>query len=301
MSKNRSSAEGRHRVTAFEDVLTAEDCSVLGARRWGGVAVDLHRHPPFEVGEFCLAEHVLSLHVAGRVRFWQKKGGREVSGLSVPGEMSLSPAGLTQAMRLDSAVTVLNVRFEPRFFDRVAAESFEVRGGRAAAFAPVLHAHDPRVAHIGAALTAEIEAGFPSGRLYGDSLATALTAHLLRAYATQPPAPGGYKGGMPGHRLRRIVDYINEHLERDLTLAEIAAAAGMNPYHLSRAFKQETGLAPHQYVLRRRVERAKALLAETELSIVEVGFRVGFQSQSHFTNIFRRLTGVTPRAFRRLL
>ncbi len=299
MSKNRSSAAGRPKVSAFEEVLTAEDCSVLGSRRWGGVAFDLHRHPPFEVGEFCLGEHVLSLHVAGRVRFWQKKGGREGEGVSVPGEMSLSPAGLTQAMRLHSEVTVLNVRFEPRFFERVAAESFEVRGGRVE-LTPIPHAHDLRVQHIGAALMTEIEAGFPSGRLFGDGLATALTAHILRTYAARNLSPGVYKGGLPGHRLRRVVEYINEHLEQDLSLAEIAAAAGMNPYHLSRAFKQEVGLAPHQYVLRRRVERAKTLLAETELTIVEVAFRVGFQSQSHFTNIFRRLTGLTPMAFRRL-
>ncbi|HEV2803035.1 MAG TPA: AraC family transcriptional regulator [Pyrinomonadaceae bacterium] len=300
LSKNRTYAGNRPKISAFEDVLTVEDCSVLGSRQWGGFAVNLHRHPPFEVDEFCLDEHVLSVHVAGRVRFWQKKGGREGEGLSVPGEMSLSPAGLTQAMRLHSPVTVLNVRFEPRFFDRVASESFEVRGGRVE-LAPVPHAHDPRVEHIGAALTAEIRAGFPSGRLYGDSLATALTAHILRAYTTQNSAPGEYKGGLAGHRLRQVVEYINEHLEQDLTLSEIAAAVGMNPYHLSRAFKQEMGSAPHQYVIKRRVERAKVLLAETELTIIEVAFKVGFQSQSHFTNIFRRFTGVTPKAFRRLL
>lgn len=287
-------------VSAFEDVLAADDRSVLGARSWEGFAVNLNRHPPFEVGEFSVGEHVLSLHVAGRVRFWQRKGGSESEGVSVPGQMSFSPAGMTQAMRLDSPVTVLNVRFEPRFFERVAAEQFETRGGRVE-LVPVLHAHDPRLEHIGAALTAEIEAGFPSGRLYSDGLATALTAHLLHAYAIRAPAAAGHRGGLSGRQLRRLVEYIEENLERDLSLAGLSAVAGMNPYHLSRAFKQAVGCGPHRYVISRRVERAKALLAETELAIVEVGLKVGFQSQSHFTNIFRRLTGVTPKAFRRSL
>ena len=287
-------------VASFENVLTADARSVLGARQWEGFAVDLYRHPPFEVGEFCLGEHLLSLHVAGSVRFWQKKGTRESTGVSVPGQMSFSPAGLTQAMRLDAPVTVLNVRFEPPLFERVAAETFEVRGGRVE-LVPDAHAHDPRVEHIGAALTAEVWAGFPSGRLYSDGLITALTAHLLRAYATHAPTPGEHRGGLSGRKLRRIIEYVEENLGRDLSLAELAAVAGMNPYHLSRAFKQEVGCAPHKYVTGRRVERAKALLAGTELTIVEVGLIVGFQSQSHFTNIFRRLTGVTPKTFRRSL
>jgi AraC family transcriptional regulator len=300
MNEGATNSNVRPRVVAFDELLPPEDCSVLGARHWGDFAIRLHRHPPFEVGEFSLGEHVLSLHLAGRVRFWQKKGGRQSEGVSVPGQMSFSPAGLTQAMRLHSPVTVLNVRFERHFFDRVATESFEARGGRVE-LAPVLHAHDRRVAHIGAALTAETEAGFPSGRLYSESLATALTIHLFRSYATINLTHREYKGGLAGHRLRRIVEYINEHLQHDLSLAEIAAAAGMNPYHLARAFKRDVGYSPHQYVLMRRIERARALLAGTELSIVEVGLRVGFQSQSHFTNIFRRLTGVTPGAFRRAL
>ncbi|HEX8772581.1 MAG TPA: AraC family transcriptional regulator [Pyrinomonadaceae bacterium] len=300
MSNGETKSNIRRRVVPFDELLPPEDCSVLGARHWGDFAIRLHRHPPFEVGEFSLSEHVLSLQVAGRVRFWQKKGSRQSEGVSLPGQMSFSPAGLTQAMRLHSPVTVLNVRFEPYFFDRVATESFEARGGKVEP-APVLHAHDPRVAHIGAALMAETEAGFPSGRLYSESLATALTIHLFRSYSSVNLTHREYKGGLAGHRLRRIVEYINEHLEQDLSLTEIAAVAGMNPYHLSRAFKQDIGYTPHQYVLMRRIERAKALLAGTELSIVEVGLKVGFQSQSHFTNTFRRLTGVTPNNFRRSL
>jgi len=84
-----------------------------------------------------------------------------------------------------------------------------------------------------------------------------------------------------------------------LTLTELAAVVGMNPHHFCRAFKQSTGCPPHRYVLNRRVERAKRLLTEDHLPLAEIGLTVGFQNQSHFTTVFHRLTGVTPKTYRK--
>lgn len=94
------------------------------------------------------------------------------------------------------------------------------------------------------------------------------------------------------------IEYINENLTKDLTLAEIAHVAEMNPYYFSCAFKQSTGIPPHRYVMNSRIERAKKLLMDDELPLVEVGLSVGFQNQSHFTTLFHKRTGVTPKAFR---
>jgi AraC family transcriptional regulator len=159
-----------------------------------------------------------------------------------------------------------------------------------------LGVRDRQIEHIILALKAELEAACPSGRLYGDALAVALSAHVLGKYAAYDPDTHG--AGLPPCRLRRVVEYINDNLTEDLTLAELAAVAGMNPHHFSRAFKQSAGCPPHRYVIKCRVERAKKLLEDDSLSLVEVGLSVGFQNQSHFTTLFHRLTGVTPRTYR---
>jgi AraC family transcriptional regulator len=144
----------------------------------------------------------------------------------------------------------------------------------------------------------EAESEKPAGRLYAESLANILAIHLFRNYSSGSPAITLANGGLTGLRLRRAIEFIRENLARDVSLIEIAENAEMSPYHFARAFKKSTGLAPHQYLTKRRIELAKELLAGTAMPIVDVSSAVGFQSQSHFTTLFRRLTGATPRVFR---
>jgi AraC family transcriptional regulator len=100
------------------------------------------------------------------------------------------------------------------------------------------------------------------------------------------------------YKLRQAVNYINEHLDQNLTLAQIAAAMRMSPNYFASLFKQSTGLTPHQYVMKCRIEKAKQLLGDQELALVEISQEVGFQSQSHFTRVFRQHTKTTPKAYR---
>jgi AraC family transcriptional regulator len=104
--------------------------------------------------------------------------------------------------------------------------------------------------------------------------------------------------GMVDRRIRRAIELMHAHLERELPLDEIAAAAYLSPYHFARLFKKLTGTSPHSYLGNLRVTRAQTLLAETDLSISEVSARVGYSSPSHFTKAFRQATGLTPRSFR---
>jgi AraC family transcriptional regulator len=109
----------------------------------------------------------------------------------------------------------------------------------------------------------------------------------------------GRDGALPRGRLRAVVEYIEEHLDGAPTLEQLAAVARLSVYHFARQFKTATGLPPHQYVILRRVERAKQLLqAETGLSLAEVALRAGFSDQSMFCLHFKLLVGVTPRQFR---
>ncbi|MEP0859678.1 AraC family transcriptional regulator [Trichocoleus sp. DQ-U1] len=107
-----------------------------------------------------------------------------------------------------------------------------------------------------------------------------------------------YTGGLPLHKLREAIAYINDYLDQDLMLAEIAATVQMSPHYFASLFKQSTGFAPHQYVTKCRIEKAKLLLARQELTIAEILQQVGFKSQSHFTRVFRQYTTTTPKAYR---
>jgi len=103
---------------------------------------------------------------------------------------------------------------------------------------------------------------------------------------------------LPGGRLRRETAYIQQNLDTDLTLAELAAVVCMSPYHFARLFKGSTGVPPHRFVVRQRIARARGVLATPELSIAEISRLVGFRTASHFTTVFRRVLGITPGAYR---
>lgn len=105
-------------------------------------------------------------------------------------------------------------------------------------------------------------------------------------------------GTLPLSRLRQVTDYIREHLDQDLRLAQLGAVAYMSPFHFARLFQRSTGLPPHRYVVRARIERAAELLTSAGPSIAEISRMVGFRTPSHFSTVFRRLTGVTPHEHR---
>jgi AraC family transcriptional regulator len=139
------------------------------------------------------------------------------------------------------------------------------------------------------------------GRLYAESLGTALAVHLLRQYSTAPRTPVIHKGGLASRPLQRVIDYINEHLQDELSLFELSRLATLSPHHFATAFKASTGISPHRYVIERRIDRARDLLRQDEKTISEIAYAVGFSSQSHLTANFRRTMGVTPRKFRQSL
>jgi AraC family transcriptional regulator len=148
-----------------------------------------------------------------------------------------------------------------------------------------------------AALGRELEQPGPMGRIYTESLALLILTEVVRQHALRRAAlPTADELSSP--RLRRVTDYIEAHLGEDLSLLTLATEAGLSAVHFAREFKRVTGSAPHQYVLGRRLERSRALLARGDRSITEVALTVGFSSQSHLTTAFRRVYRTTPAAYR---
>jgi AraC family transcriptional regulator len=116
---------------------------------------------------------------------------------------------------------------------------------------------------------------------------------------SNPRAPASaVRGGLPPHKLQKVLSYIEEKLAEPVGVRELASQVHMSPFHFARRFKQAVGTPPHAYITHVRIERAKRLLATTSLPLIEVATRVGYRTQAHFTGVFHRYVGTTPRAYR---
>ena len=214
------------------------------------------------------------------------------------GAISLVPAGTTCRGRWSGRVDMLQTFLEPGLVERVAAEAFGLDPARLTV--PPLDALD--LPHLRAAMwavDAELSSGGAGGKLAAESLANVLAVRLLRHVLAPRRPERGHDGTLPRGRLRAVVEYIEGHLDAGPSLGQMAAVARLSPYHFARQFKAATGLPPHQYVIARRVERARQLLqGGDDFSLAEVAAHVGFSDQSQFTHHFKRLVGVTPGQFR---
>ena len=162
---------------------------------------------------------------------------------------------------------------------------------------PVL-AQDPVAERLGRALLAADETSGPFGQLYADCITTAIISRLLSP--TRQAGAGGRPkiAELARWRLRRVTEYVEANLAEPVSLADLALAAGLTRMHFAAQFRAATGLPPHEYLLRRRIERAQEMLIADEESLVEIALAVGFQTQSHFTSVFKRFVGQPPRAWR---
>jgi RpiB/LacA/LacB family sugar-phosphate isomerase len=123
---------------------------------------------------------------------------------------------------------------------------------------------------------------------------------VVDSYMNATLAPVDVVGGLPPRRLQRVLAHVRENIEKELAVGELAQVVGMSQYYFSKLFKMSTGTTPHQYVMRQRVERAQELLRESQLALVEIASQTGFETQSHFTSVFRRLVGITPKRYREM-
>jgi AraC family transcriptional regulator len=172
----------------------------------------------------------------------------------------------------------------------------------------LLSEHGSRAHRVDATLTArrsdgmllltELQQENLGSKLYIESLANVLAIHLLRQYTAAKPNLPIYEGGLPQRQLLQVLEYINDHLSQDIKLADLADLLGMSQFHFSHLFKQALGTSPYQYLLQQRIERAKQLLKQTDLSIMDIALECGFNSHSHLSKQFRQFTAMTPKAYR---
>ena len=214
------------------------------------------------------------------------------------GSVSLLPAGCPARVRSSGCKDELHIFLEPGLVGRVAAEAFGVDPARLTV--PPLDGLDlPQLRAVMWAVDAELNTGGAGGPLAAELLANVLAVNLIRHVLTPRQPARRRDGTLPRARLRAVVEYIEEHLDAGPTLEQMAAIARLSPNYFVWQFKRATGLPPHQYVIARRVERAKQLLQTgSAFSLAEVAAHAGFSDQSKFSHHFKRLLGVTPGQFR---
>jgi AraC family transcriptional regulator len=264
---------------------------------FGGVEVARHRFLAGEIGVEPLKGHVVNLHLSGPIRMVTRLDGESWEGSYTRGNVEIFPAGRRIEQVLGEASEDVNVLLEAEFVRRVAADV-----GADPDRLEILNrfeARDPQIERTMLSFLTELESDGLGSGLYAEALATALAVHLLREHSSlgerakrkvgQEPL-----GGLSAKVLGRVLDYVHDNLAGDLTLAGMAREANLSPYHFSRLFKESTGMSPHQYVVRERVERAKRLLLRGDLPGAAVAREVGFYDQGHLARHTRRLLGATP-------
>jgi AraC family transcriptional regulator len=157
---------------------------------------------------------------------------------------------------------------------------------------------NPRLSALVAAAHAEMVAGFPSGRLFLDSVEQAMAVALVKDRAVRHGLVQMHRGGLGSARLRRIRELVHAKMEDDLSLDEMAESAGLSTAHFARMFRKSTGQTPHQFVLRQRIERAKAMLRAPNARVLDVAVACGFKTQQHFAQVFRDVWGLSPTEYR---
>jgi len=160
---------------------------------------------------------------------------------------------------------------------------------------------EPRLSGMVAAVHAEMVAGFPSGRLFLDSVEQAIAVTLVNGHAVRHRPVQFSRGGLGSARLRRVRELVHAKMEDDLSLDEMAQAVGLSTAHFARMFRKSTGETPHQFVLRQRLERAKAMLRAPDARVLDVAVACGFKTQQHFAQVFRDVWGVSPTEYRQYL
>ena len=284
--------------TKEDDILRIYPCTSLFSSQelnWDGVHLGYYRLPPYSIPENYSQQHLILIHpqIPQGMKLEQKFDGHFEKSQIRDGDIIIVPANIPHQASWNSEHSYIVVSLEPARLANAASLTEFVE------LIPCFQKADPLILGIGLALKTEVESKGIGGRLYSDSLINVLAAHLLRHYTTRKNSILKNTDGLPKYRLQQVINYINDQLDRKFTLAELAAIANMSPNYFAKLFKQSTGYAPHQYVIRHRLERAKQLLLQEKLTIADIAYSLGFTHQSHLNRHFKQLVGVTPKVFQK--
>jgi len=309
---NRHAARKRLAITGSAHAMTAQRISAIQEGQlqpmFGGaleipspsptLLIETHRGEAGRAYTRIIPRHVLTLFLEPAA-VWHSADGASTSHIFIPANtVVMSLRGRSESVLWLDTAQVLVVEVSDRALAEAAGTLFEAQSFE---LMPSPGVQDARLSALLQALHAEQVSGYGSGRLFVDGIEQALAACLVSRYSTRRPKRRVRTGGLSPSRAKRLVDHIQAHIGSPLPLDELAACAGLSSSYLSRAFRETFSVTPHDFVLDMRIKRAMELLAQPGNSILDVAQLCGFQTQQHFSRIFRQRVGVSPGQFCREL
>jgi AraC family transcriptional regulator len=266
---------------------------------WKNINFAHYQLPAWEIPEIASPQHTIAFSSRQGSGATELVFGNRVSQIPRVEKqhfIGIFPCKLLMKCRWSEESEFSHIYLDSTFLSHAAHES--VNPDRVELMLTLPPTADPLIWQIGASLKSVLENDPQNSCFYAESMATALAAHLLRFYATSPHVLREYEDGLSKVKIGQAIEYINEHLDRNLTLTEIAVEVDMSQYYFCRLFKQSIGMTPHQYLIQQRVERSKPLLKQPEAKIIDIATQCGFANPSHFAKCFRQRVGISPQQFR---
>jgi AraC family transcriptional regulator len=263
---------------------------------WLGLVVEKHHVGPIAIPTHEHDTFCLHLQTSGPVTMdWQSAGrsGRITTG---SGNLILLAPGTRDSLVWHGVSERIVASVDPSLLAR-AAEELGVKNPYD--FQNRWSFQDEQLRLLLSEMEREVSSGWAMGSLYGDLLGMSLSVALIRKYGEASSQPPPLKGGLSRSNLRQVKAYVEENLDQNIRLQELARLTGLSVYHFARSFRESAGATPHQYLVQRRIERAKELLQRSEWTIQQIASATGFTDASQFAKTFRQWTGASPSTWRR--
>lgn len=267
---------------------------------WRSLYAAIIEEAPFEALETPVPHPFLIYHLYHPTEVTRKVAGSHVErALIGPRRICVTPGGTSVRWQHCGHPEILQVYLRQSMYAAAVAEMYGCDAS-AAEIVPRFAILDPLLEQLALTIAAALRDNSVKDGLYVDTLAQMIAVHLARNHCSRSRSTlKPVANVVSTWKIRRVIDFIEENLDRDLSLEALAAEVNISPLYLPRAFKTAIGQSTHQYVLQRRIERAKKLLGSSDMPIAEIALSSGFSSQSHLSNWFQRFVGVSPAAYRR--
>ena len=257
-------------------------------RRWSGTSSVMVQPP--------LDQHYVVMHLGGPKRVMRSHDSAPVTTIAENRSLTLVPAGTAFTWRTTGPIAFAHLYLRPQQLEDIVSAEFDLEG-RGTSLIERVGCRDPALESLFVRMIEEVESAADASALRLDSLLEGCLIRLARQHASRPIAARCKPMALAPHRLKRVLEFIEANLDRNVGLVDLVAAAGISQYHFSHAFHAATGSAPYRYLIARRIEHAKVLLMTSDDPLATISSRCGFNSQHQFAVMFRRLVGIGPKRF----